>query len=616
MSTKTLSLVTATLLLTTHTFAEETLEDITVISATKSNQNIENITSNTDVITEDDIEARGFTTVTEALNSLPGVSFTSTGGLGQNTSLYLRGMSSNRTLVLIDGVRYNDVTSSGAAAPFAHLMIEDIAQIEVVKGAQSGVWGADASAGVVNIITKKAKDGVHGSAHVEGGSFSTKKYGGTLSYATEIYNLKISHNVVDTDGFSSQAPYGEDLDDFEDDGYKNKTTSIQVGVNIDENNKIDFSHMIIDATSEYDPYGNPNGEAHSDTEDTFSSVNFNHVDSFNELNIYAKKSLFDREYVEADFTGTIIKTPFDGEVSEYGINSKIPYLSEDFVLVGVDYKEFEYENDIGKDYDNKGVFLTNNNTFKGVIGGKTILTESLRYDEYSSFDNKLTGKIGLKHIHEKIEGLITSVNYGTAYNIPTLYQLYSPYGNEALNPEDTKSFDVTVEYQDFKITYFDTKIDDMIDFNMATYTYANISGTSNINGLEASYKKSFLESIMLSMNYTHLFNAEDENEEDLKRRAKDSFKIAVDYYGIENLHLGADAQYVGSRTDIKFNPDWTTSDVETGKYTVVNLTANYDITKEVQVYGKVENLTDEYYQTVYGYATSPRAFYMGLKANF
>ncbi len=285
-------------------------------------------------------------------------------------------------------------------------------------------------------------------------------------------------------------------------------------------------------------------------------------------------------------------------------------------MVGVDYKEFEYENDIGKDYDNKGVFLTNNNTFKGVIGGKTILTESLRYDEYSSFDNKLTGKIGLKHIHEKIEGLITSVNYGTAYNIPTLYQLYSPYGSSTLTPEDTKSFDVTVKYQGIEITYFDTKIDDMIDFNMATYTYANISGTSNINGLEASYKKSFLESIMLSMNYTHLFNAEDENGEDLKRRVKDSFKIAVDYYGIENLHLGADAQYVGSRTDTKFNPDWTTSDVETGKYTVVNLTANYDITKEVQVYGKVENLTDEYYQTVYGYATSPRAFYLGLKANF
>jgi vitamin B12 transporter len=185
-----------------------------------------------------------------------------------------------------------------------------------------------------------------------------------------------------------------------------------------------------------------------------------------------------------------------------------------------------------------------------------------------------------------------------------------------LTPEDTKSFDVTVEYKDLKVTYFDTKIDDMIDFDMATYTYTNIAGTSNINGLEIFYKQSFLDSFMLSMNYTHLFNAEDENEEELKRRAKDSFKIAVDYYGIENLHLGVDAQYVGSRIDIKYNPDWTTSDVQTGKYTVVNLTANYDITKEVQVYGKIENLTDEYYQTVYGYATSPRAFYLGLKANF
>ena len=616
MTTKSLSLITAALLLTTNIIAEETLEEITVISATKSNQNIKDVTSNVDVITPEELEDRGFTTVTQAVNSLPGISFTSNGGLGQSSSLYLRGMSTNRILVLIDGVRYNDATSA-SGAPFAHLMIGDIKQIEVVKGAQSGIWGADASAGVINIITKKAAPGLHGSIYAQTGTFKTNKIGGTLSYKNETFYLKVSHDHLKTDGFSSYAPYGEDLDNFEDDSYENDTTTLQAGVQINGNNKIDISHTIINAKTQSDPFDmdigaiNPNGKYDSEIKDTFSTINFNHVDSFNTLNLYAKHSDFSRYYPDDEYSKY-----FDGSVQEYGINSKIPYGGENFVLVGMDYKRFEHKNDINKNFDNKGIFVTNSNIFQGFIGGKTILTESLRYDEYSAFENKLTAKIGLKHIHEKIEGLITSVNYGTAYNVPTLYHLYSPYGNTALNPEETRSFDVTVEYKDFKVTYFDTKIDDMIDFDFSTYTYANIAGTSKINGLEAAYKKSFYESILLSLNYTYLFNAEDNSGDDLKRRAKENLKISIDYYGIEDLHLGVDAQYVGSRTDTKFNPDYSTLDVETGKYTVVNLTANYDITKEIQLYGKIENLTDKYYQTVYGYAASPRAFNLGLKASF
>ncbi len=617
MTTKTLSLVAASLLLTQTSFAETTLEDITVISATKTTQNLNAVTSNVDVITAQDIEDRGYTTVTQALNSLAGISFTQNGGLGTNTSVYVRGMDSKSTLVLIDGIRYNDITGL-SGAPFAHLMVEDIAQIEVVKGAQSGIWGADAAAGVINIITKNPENGVHGTAHIEGGSFNTKKYGASISTKTDSYYIDVSHNVVDTDGFTAQAPQGEDIDNFEDDAYNNKTTSVKVGYSFNETNKIDFSYRLIDAESDYDTFGNPDGIATATTKDTFSSVNFNHIDSFNEVNIYAKRSKFEREFITEFDT-----TPFDGQVDEYGITSKIPYGTEDFVLVGADYKTFEHENSINKDFDNTGVFVTNNNTFKGFMGGTTILTESLRYDSYSTFDNEVTGKIGLKHIHEKIEGLVTSFNYGTAYAVPTLYQLYAPstsfdgftypVGNENLEPETTESYDITVAYKDFAITYFNNKIDNLIEY---TNGYNNVDGTSNIDGIEITFSKEILADLQLSMNYTNLFTAEDKDGNDLKRRATETFKAAVDYYGIAKLHIGADLEYVGSRTDVIFNPDYTKSDVETGKYTVVNLTADYQITKAFQVYGKIVNLTDEEYQTVYGYATSPRAFYVGVRAKF
>jgi len=617
MTTKTLSLVAASLLLTQATFAETTLEEITVVSATRTTQNLQNVTSNVDVITAQDIQDRGYTTVTQALNALAGITFTQNGGLGQSTSVNLRGMDAKHTLVLIDGIRYNDITGT-SGAPFAHLMIEDIAQIEVVKGAQSGIWGADAAAGVINIITKKPANGIHGAAHFEAGSFKTQKYGATFATKTENYTFKVTHNVVDSDSFTAQAPKGEDIDNFEDDGYTNKTTNIQLGLNINESNKVDLDYTYIDADGAYDTYQNPNGIANSTTNDSFASVNFNHIDSFNELNIYAKRSKFAREFID-----TYATSPFDGQVDEYGINSKIPYGKEDFVLVGADYKKFEHKNSIDKDFDNKGLFVTNNNTFKGFMGGTTILTESLRYDSYSTFDNELTGKIGLKHIHENIKGLVTSFNYGTAYTVPTLYQLYAPgstyggiyypIGNENLDPETTKSFDVTVAYQDFSITYFNNKIDNLIAY---TNGYNNVDGTSKIDGIEVAYSKEILTNLQLSMNYTNLFTAEDKDGNKLKRRASDTFKAAVDYYGIEKFHIGADLEYVGSRTDIIFNPDYTTSDVETGKYTVINMSADYQINKAFQLYGKIVNLTDEAYQTVYGYATSPRAFYAGIRAKF
>jgi vitamin B12 transporter len=613
MTKKSLSLITATLLLTSHTFAEETLQDITVVSATKTTQKLNDVTSNLDIITSKEIEERGYTTVVQALNSLPGISFTQNGGLGTTSSVYLRGMDSKRTLVLIDGVRYNDLTGL-SGAPFAHLMVDNIAQIEVLKGAQSGIWGADASSGVINIITKKYDTGVHGSFHAEKGSFDTDKYGVSISKKTDKYYVKMAHDVIRTDGFSAQQPKGVSLETLEEDGYKNTTSSLAFGYNFNETNKIDFSHIIIDTEGEYDPFGKPDGIATSTSRNQFSSVNFNHVDSFNELNVYANRSRFDRTFTAPDFYGVVESTPYKGEIKEYGINSKIPYASTDFILVGAEYKEFNQGDSINKDFDNKAFYINNTNTFSNPFEGKLLFTQSIRHDSYSTFENKTTFKIGLKNNCALVEGLSVAANYGTAYNVPSLYQLYSPYGNVTLNPESTTSFDVTLAFHDLKISYFDTKIDDMIDFDNTKY--ANIEGTSKISGIEASYQKNIFTDFLFTLNYTHLLNAENQEGEILKRRVKDSVKFSLDYYGITDLHLGLNAEYVGSRTDMKFNPDFSKSDVETGEYTLLNITANYSLNKEIEVYAKIINLTDVEYQTVYGYAASPRAVYAGVRAKF
>jgi len=585
------------------------LDTITVTSAAKTSQSIHSTTSNISVITKEEIEEKNFTTVSEAVNTVSGISFTNNGGLGKSTSVMLRGFDSKRVLVLIDGIRYNDAAGI-SGAPFAHLMLDDIEQIEIVKGAQSGIWGADATAGVINIKTKAAKDGLHSSILSEYGSFNTTKIGASLSYKTDDYYIKASSQRVYTDGFTAQAPKDTDIDNYEDDSYENITTNIKAGFNINDTNKINISHTAIDATTDYDSYNNPNAKVYSKTKDSFSQINFNHIDSFNELDIYAKLSIFDRNY-PLGYT-----KEFDGEVQEYGLKSTIKYLKNSFLVTGIDYKTFEHKNDLAKKYNNKGVFITNSNEFE--LLGKTILTQSLRFDEYNKFDNKLTGKLGVKHFFNSVDGLTTSANIGSAYNVPTLYNLYNPrYGNKDLKPENTLSYDITLSYKEISLTYFHSTTKDMIDYydpdgysNPLPGKYYNLEGNTKIKGLELEYSTEVYNDISLSANYTYL-NTKNNDGEKLSRRPKDTVKLSIDYYGISNLHLGVYGEYIGQR----YNNNNDKGE-QTGKYTLANLVANYAINKNFSVYAKVDNLFDTYYQVVDGYATSPLSAYAGIRVKF
>jgi len=596
MTNKTIKLsLVACLLSTLNLNAKEDLGTITVTSATKSEQSIKDITSSVDVITATDLEERHVTTVTEALNLISGISFTSNGGLGKTSSVRVRGFDSNRVLVLVDGIRYNDLTSTGGAV-FESIMIDNIEQIEVIKGAQSGIWGADASAGVINIITKKTEDGIHGSIQTEIGSFNTKKLFMNAAYKNDKFYANISHSKIRTDGFTAYAKKGDDIDDYEDDGYENDASRIQLGYGFDDNNKVDFSYQVVEDENESDSSrGDTDSESTSKTK--IASIQYENISNNITTNINVNRSDFLRKY-------PAYSSVYEGKIDEVGIKSNINYLDDSsFIIIGADYKKFDQEDIINQDYTNKAVFITNSNTLKE----NTILTQSIRMDQYSSFDNKLTGKLGVRHNYN--QDIYVLANAGTAYNVPTLGQMYGAFGaNPDLNSETTKSYDFGFGYQDVKFTYFYNTITDMISWSGSGYE--NIEGESKINGIELSYKKDITEDILFNLAYTRLFKAEDNNGDDLTRRAKQTAKFGIDYYGIEKLHIGLNGEYVGER----FNNSTKTQ--QTGKYTVVNLVTNYDISNNIKIYAKIENITNKYYQTVTNYATSPRAYYAGLKYSF
>lgn len=608
----------ASFFLATNLFSTDTLETITVTSATKTEQSIKDVTSNIDVITAEDIEARKFKTVVEALNSLSSVSISNNGGIGQTTSVYLRGMDSGRTLVLIDGIRYND--PSGFGANFEHLMINDIERIEVIKGAQSSIWGAEASAGVINIITKSAQNGTHANANIEYGRYDSKIARANISHKTDNFDAKLGVTRVDTNGFSSMSPKSSKAKDYEKDGYENTTINTKLGFNFDENNRISTSYEFIDTKVDFDSAPNDkNSEAKNKTH--LANLTYENKNDIATTKVYTNYTDIKREYST--------NTPkYKGIVKEYGVNTSVDYLNSSNVTLGADYKKFENKANLNKDYDNKGVFIANTNKF---FDDKTIITEALRYDRYSDFDNKTTGKIGIKQYI--IDELNLSSNYGTGYNVPTFENLFAPtvtypawypggspstyLSNTDLSPERTKSYDISIEYKGFSVTYFRNKVNNLISSQYIEtisgtdiFKPINTSGDSIFKGTEIAYKNSVTEDIFLNLNYTNL-SAKDANGNKLLNRPTNKFGFGVDYYGLKDFHFNINGEYIGTRYS------WGSPEsIKTGNYTIWNAVVDYDINKTFSTYVKLDNMFNKDYQIVDGYATSQRAAFVGLKASF
>ena len=590
-----------------------TLENISVTAAQNTELNKEEVPDSVTVITKEAIEEAHVTTLAEALNRLGNIAVTQNGGPGTASSVYLRGMDTKRALVLIDGVRYNNPTAIGAAAEFSQIMLYDVEQIEIVKGAQSGVWGADASAGVINIVTSKAKKGLHATAHAEYGSYDTKVASLQASYATEDFDILMGAMEYNRDGFSAVEPnksspdYGLRTDDLglEKDAYINKSFNARLGWNITKIDRIEASVQTINALTEYDAYMADDPIPQQYLQNRFYSAVYKHNGAENEINLQYNHSTFKRT-IEDSFG----QYRYEGSVDEVKFDDKRSYAAASFVRFGAAYQKF-VQNEVvaGTDesYSNAALFLTNYNKFDLFGSRDTILTESVRYDSYSDFDDALTGKIGIKqYLHGSI---YVSANAGSGYNVPTIGQLYGLWSpNPDLEPEKVITGDITLGNDIFWVTGFYNTVDNMIQYGSPMYT--NVSGKSRLKGVEVGYKDYFADIVGITADYTYL-DARDADGKVLARRPKHQADAAVVYYATENFDLGFNGQYIGERYEQSDRQG-----AQTGKYVLLNVVSNVKVNDYLSVYGKVDNITDRYYQTVDGYATAGRSLYLGLNARY
>ena len=611
MNKKHISLV-ASFFLATQLHANDDLSSIYVTSATKSKQSIQDVTSKVNVITKEELEEKHINTLQDALNLVSGFNYTTNGGIGSTTTLMLRGTSNNRVLLLIDGIRYKDHSSTNGTN-ISHIMVNDIERIEIVKGAQSGIWGADAAAGVINIITKEAKSGLSGSGSMEVGSHDTQKYGLSVSNKTNKYDIKLSANKIKTDSFSSRLPKGEDVDKYEDDPYENTTVNIKLGYNFTDDSRINFNYRNIDAKKDYDTTADANDATmKSIINNDLYSLTYTHKLEKHLVTIKFDQSEFDREE-EGTTTATYVYETH-GTNKSIELKDRFDYVEKGFIVAGLgatkEKMNYIKVNGSSDNMESKGQFLfaTNSNTFD-----KLILTQSLRYDKYKNFDNKTTGKLGAKYNFNSDTSFFS--NYGTAYTVPLLVQNLNPWGatNTNIQPEETKSFDMGFNYKGFTATAFYNKVDNLIVWGSIPWPnteYENIDGRSRFKGIELEYVKNITDNTLWTMNYTRT-SAKNSSGENLKRVPTQVLKTSLDYYGLAKTHININAQYTGERYN-----DNNNAGEQTGRYTLWNGVINYDLSHSSSLFVKINNITDKIYQTVEDYATERRSFYAGVKVNF
>jgi len=604
MNNTQLSVAISVALITTTSHAASQLKPL-LVSANHVPTQTHSVTADYHVITAEDIAEKHYQTLDAAIQSVPGIQVSRNGGLGGVTSVFMRGQSNNATLILVDGVEMNNPMGTGGAI-LSNILISDVEAIEILKGPQSGIWGANASAGVIHILTKRQQAGAHGLINVETGSNETKKLAANFSVGSEKYDFKATFSDLSTQGFSSVKEAGQSVTGYEDDAFKQTDFSLQTTIKFNTEQQLDLFVKHSDSFSEYDYATNPN-------QSDFASVHYE-----NSVKRIQYTHLFDKLNLSAFLSQNDIKQYSDAAIYALGLRGNYDYAKSQSLAFVMEKKQYENQAN-GDRYHNAAVGVTNTQHF---LNNSLVVTQAIRQDQYDDFDNKTTGKLGLKKHYAN--NVYAKANIGTAYNAPSLFQ--TTYGiTDKLNPEHTQSFDIGVGGYGLEMSVYQSNTKDLISYagSWPNDYYTNLSGTSTFKGLELAYAHFFKTiDLGMSVNYTQA-SAKDDSGKWLARRAKNSAYLGLSYEGLQDWTFASDTRYLGKSYDLP-----NQQGAQIGDYFVTDLNVSYRVNDNLNVYANVLNaFAKDYTHAVASYTafdiTQPpqhvysnggRQFFIGVQA--
>lgn len=607
--------------------------EIIVTAATRTEQTLDRIGQTVSVIGLAEIERRQTQNVADILRTIPGVTIARNGSIGGVTSVFIRGADSDQTVALIDGVKLNDPSTPGGGFDFGNLMTGNIERIEVLRGSQSVLWGSQAIAGVVNMVTRRPTEELQVNARGEYGFRDTVNLVANASGKAGPLSASVGAGWLRTDGISN---FAESRGGRERDGYENIGANANLNLALSDTISLDARGWYSQGRFDLDGFAPP----------TFAFGDTNERSLTRELVGYTglNAALLDgrfRNRIGFALTDTNRRlTSNDGPPLETfrgeGRNERLEYQGILDIARGWE-ATFGLEQEISR-------FTTRNaggapttgrarlhSAYAQVVGtlapGFT-LTGGLRHDDHDRFGGATTfGASGVYNI--AATGTTIRASYAEGFKVPSLFQLLSDFGNTTLQPERSQGWDAGVTQSlvggriELAATWFERDSTDLILFvgcqapftgictNRPFGTYDNV-GLARARGAEFAVTMRPVEA--LSVQFTHGF-VDSRNrtvgsanfDRRLPRRPENSSSLLVDY----RLPFGLEAGFTVTNVSEAFEN--AANSLRLPGYTLADIRMMMPVGRNLEVTARIENLFDETYETALNFGQMPRAGYIGLR---
>jgi vitamin B12 transporter len=617
-------------------------DEAIVVTATRLPVTADQVPASLTVIDKAAIDASQAVIVSDLLVRTPGITITRNGGYGTSTGIRIRGADSDQTVVVIDGVKLNDPSSTGGGYNFANLMVGDTARIEILRGPQSILWGSQAIGGVVNVVTALPERALEASFDVEAGSRETVSARAGIGGVAGPLRWRVSGFSFVTDGISALSPR---LGATERDGYRNRGGNARFNLDLGGGAMIDLrgsyasGRVDIDATTGDTPAFNLNEEMFGYAGVVVPLFDGRLVNRFAISATRTDRDGFDPRRARPrnlDSNGWLERYEYQGTAT----------IAEGWqATFGLEREESRFRNyatipaspttAIPAPIRANARLDSAYAQLSARIVAPLTVNAGVRHDDHDRFGgNTVFGGGAVLSLFD--ERTLIRASYGEGFKAPTLYQLGSQYGNAALRPETSKGWEAGVEQRLFdraltlSATYFDRNARDLIVFYSCSGApaglclvpgsatvgrlgyYDNVSRTKT-RGVELGGALD-LGGLSLAANYSWI-DAENRSPgalfgKALRRLPAHSANAEASYRWDFGLSLGAALRWSGDAFENEANS------VVLRDYTLVDLRASMRLTDSFELYGRVENLFDRYYETALNYNSLGRSIHAGIRGRF
>lgn len=598
-------------------------DESVVITATRLPTPELEIASSVTVVTADDIAARQERTFSELLRDIPGLNVVQEGGSGGLTSVFIRGTNSNHVKVLVDGIDVSDPSNAGAVFDFGQLLTQDIERVEVLRGPQSGLYGSDAIGGVINVITRAGSGPMKLSASVEGGSFDTFNQGTGISGSQDAFHY--SGNVAHLHaGATPVTPLALLLpgEPRNKDYYDNFTASTKLGLDLTRDFDLGLVARYTNTHLRYTgedfstfpafPAAQPSA---SNTNEYYGRASA-HLQSLDGVLNQTLGVAFTRnatatlqpQIPETLNTGERVKVDWQGAIKVSGTHT---------VLLGLEDARDKISEPLSASIRIASAYAE----LQSQLGAHWFSSLNARYDDNNRFGSKGTYRFAPAYLISAT-GTKLKASVGSGFKAPTLSELFQNFppfffANPNLRPESSLGYDAGIE-QGFGAdtvrvgaTYFHNRIRDLIASDITGTTWANI-GRAITRGAESFVAYRPAGQLTLRLDYTYTEASDDVLHQELLRRPKHKGNLLATWHASDALLLNLDVLTVSSWVD--GNRDFSIPRLKAPGYTTLNLAASFDLSGQLALFGRIDNLLDRRYQNPVGFLRPGFGVFAGIRA--